>query len=284
MNRVWQAARLIAKALWNVGRGANLASLRFLLEPRRFVEYTSEALFLEGAVRPGRGGRGLQERYVTEILPLRGEETAVPIRLDPTTSPWWFGPVTSYLADLTALTMICRLLQARTVFEIGTLEGHTSYHLALNTPDDATIWTLDLPTDGAESGAGGTLPTTTIDEHLITRAARRNYVFPGKAVAHKIKPIFGDSATFDYGQWRGGKVDFFFVDGAHSYEYVANDTAKALDCTRIGGVIAWHDFGRSGVNGVTRFLRELAAKGYPIYAVPGGSLAYMVVPDRPLPR
>jgi hypothetical protein len=67
------------------------------------------------------------------------------------------------------------------------------------------------------------------------------------------------------------------VDGAHSYEYVTSDTRNALACVRAGGVIAWHDFGRSGVNGVTRALRELTETGRQIYAVPGGSLAFMPV-------
>lgn len=76
-----------------------------------------------------------------------------------------------------------------------------------------------------------------------------------------------------YSPWHG-QVDFFFVDGAHSYEYVKSDTENALRCVREGGIIAWHDFGRRGVNGVSRLIGELAAEGQKIYVVPGGSLAY----------
>ena len=43
---------------------------------------------------------------------------------------------------------------------------------------------------------------------------------------------------------------------------------------RPGSVIAWHDFGRFGVNGVTRWLREFS-RNHAVYCVPGGSLAYM---------
>ena len=68
-----------------------------------------------------------------------------------------------------------------------------------------------------------------------------------------------------------------FIDGTHSYDYVRNDTMKALYCCHSGSVIAWHDFGRRGVNEVRKWILELSKK-YEIYAIPGGTLAFMVVP------
>jgi hypothetical protein len=50
----------------------------------------------------------------------------------------------------------------------------------------------------------------------------------------------------------------------------------ALVCCHPGSVIAWHDFGRMGVNGVTRWLVEFA-RTRPVYAIPGGSLAFTVI-------
>jgi hypothetical protein len=72
-------------------------------------------------------------------------------------------------------------------------------------------------------------------------------------------------------------VDFFFIDGAHSYKYVRSDTLNALKCCHPGSVVAWHDFGRMGVNGVTKWLLELSREGHDIYAIHGGSLAFMVI-------
>jgi hypothetical protein len=89
--------------------------------------------------------------------------------------------------------------------------------------------------------------------------------------------LFGDSASFDFSPFAGA-VDLFFIDGAHSYEYVRSDTLRALQCVRPGGVIAWHDFGRTGVNGVSRWLLEMHSRQWPVCAAPGGSLAYMIVP------
>jgi hypothetical protein len=44
-----------------------------------------------------------------------------------------------------------------------------------------------------------------------------------------------------------------------------------------GSIIVWHDYGRFGINGVSRWLHEFAAQGRELYRVPGGSLAYMRV-------
>src|SRR3712207_5275930 len=53
----------------------------------------------------------------------------------------------SYTADLVSLCLICRILKPRTIFEIGTFRGYTALHFALNTPDDARVYTLDLPSN-----------------------------------------------------------------------------------------------------------------------------------------
>src|SRR3954470_18034265 len=45
----------------------------------------------------------------------------------------------------TFLLLACRhIVGARRLFEFGTFLGSTTYSLALNTPDDAEIFTLDL--------------------------------------------------------------------------------------------------------------------------------------------
>ena len=51
-------------------------------------------------------------------------------------------------------------------------------------------------------------------------------------------------------------MDLIFVDGAHSYEYVKNDTVKGLEMLRPGGIIAWHDCTPSHAD-VVRYLRAL---------------------------
>ena len=170
--------------------------------------------------------------------------------------------------------MLCQIVQPKLIFEIGTLTGYTALHFALNTPKDTKILTLDLP---RRENAEPALEVTMMDEGHIRHSVNvTDYCFDGYAESSKIECLFGDSATFDYSPFKD-QVGLFFIDGAHSYEYAKSDTMAALSCCTPGSVIAWHDYGRVGVNGVSRWLHEFRASGRPVFAVPGGSLAYMKV-------
>jgi len=149
--------------------------------------------------------------------------------------------------------------------------GLTAYHFAMNVPDDGHVYSLDLP-----PGGSGSLPVTVVDRAHVAMAGVSRFHVSGTPEERKITMLRGASATFDYARWRG-RVAPFFVDGAHSYEYVRSDTRKAMECVRPGGVIAWHEAGRTGVNGVTRWLRELRGTGVDVCMVPGASLAYAVI-------
>ena len=81
--------------------------------------------------------------------------------------------------------------------------------------------------------------------------------FVGTPYAARITQLYGDSATFDYTPYEGA-MDFVFVDGSHSYEYVKSDTRTALKLLKpVGGVILWHDYGSPYWKGLTRALNEL---------------------------
>jgi predicted O-methyltransferase YrrM len=259
-----ESARAAARVLL---LGGNMAALSLARSPRQMLTYASENLFL---FRSMSARRGIKESNVFEVL----EGPAVrDITLGNLHGQTWLQAVPSYTADIVALCLICQALQPRVVFEIGTLHGYTALHFALNTPDEALIYTLDLPQDRTVEPA---LRTTMVDDdHIRAGTSVRTRVFEGTEAAGKIRPLFGDSATFDYTPYHA-VVDFFFIDGAHSYDYVASDTRNAFECVRPGGLIAWHDFGRAGVNGVSRLVREVA-RARPVHVVPGGSLAFTVV-------
>jgi predicted O-methyltransferase YrrM len=253
----------------NVLLGGNLRALPLLLQPRRLVHYAGETLFL---YQTSQDARELPQRNIAEVLPGPDVESVVLGSLD---GDNWLEPLASYAADILALCMLCRRLRPRTVFEVGTLNGYTAYHFALNAPD-ARVFSLDLPRTAAPAPA---LRTTAMDEvHIEASLRTSSYCFSGRPEEERIELLFGDSARFDFSPWHG-KVDLFFVDGAHSWEYVRSDTQNAFRCVRPGGVIAWHDYGRVGVNGVSRYLHELRAAGHDIHAVPGGSVAFMRVPQ-----
>jgi predicted O-methyltransferase YrrM len=262
-----QNVETLSAVVRNLILGGNLAALPLLRNPRALLNYTSESRFLLKALT---GRRGVTERNVVDVLGGTGQ---LSITLANLRGETWLRAPASYTADLVSLCLICRALQPRVVFEIGTLNGYTALHFALNTPNDAVVYTLDLPPGDAPAPA---LHTTVMDDaHIRAGTAARRRLFEGTEAEGKVVPLFGDSARFDYSPYHG-RVDFFFVDGAHSYDYVASDTRNALACVRPGGVIAWHDFGRSGVNGVSRLVAEMA-RTREVHAIPGGSVAFAVV-------
>ena len=263
-----QAIEITTVVIRNIILGGNLISLTLARSPRRMIEYVSEILFLYKALN---SKRGIPQRNVFEVLP---SNDSANVKLGNLTSGGsWFGAQASYTADILNLCLICQIISPKVVFEIGTLKGYTAYQFALNTPDNGKIYTLDLPKD---ESIQLTLPSTGLDDlHVNSYTQMESHCFESSTVATKITCLFGDSAVFDFSPFYE-KVDFFFIDGAHSYEYVRSDTLNALKCCHPGSVIAWHDFGREEINGVTKWILELS-KTQKIYSVPGGSLAFMIV-------
>jgi Methyltransferase domain len=255
----------------NAVLGANLASLSLVRNPRAMFVYMTESLFLFGTLTKT---RGVEEKAPFEVFP---SDNILTIQLANLGSgdagQTWFGPVASFLTDIISLCLICRLVAPRVIFEIGTLNGYTTQHLISNTPLDAVLYSLDLPAEGAALQ----LATTFMDGlHIAAhQQSSDQFIVESSPEAARVHRLYGDSATFDYAPYEG-KVDLFFIDGAHSYAYVRSDTMNAVKCCKPGSVIVWHDFGRWGTNGVSRWLREYA-ETHKVYAVPGGSLAYSVV-------
>ncbi len=252
-------ARLLSAAK-DLCLGTNLASLGLIGRPRAMHRYAREALLLRRSVAPSR----LQSRTISEVLPSARD---VHLQLFPNRDNWFvWGP--SFSLDIVSLCILCRSFDQKRIFEIGTFHGYTTLHLAMNSADDAVVYTLDLAADSDVS-----LNITDLDRQII--AERQDACcFAGHHERKKIHRLFGDSAKFDFSPFTG-KIDLFFIDGAHSYEYVKSDTLNALKCCHRGSAIAWHDYGRVQF-GVTRFLEELA-KQMEIYIVPGGSLAFAIL-------
>jgi len=171
------------------------------------------------------------------------------------------------LLEAGALASLMASVQARSVFEFGTYQGVSTSQLALNLPPDGIIYTLDLP----PHLEGGALQVTKKEERMIAAEASKGQLIP-KDLRTKIKFLEADSALFDTAPY-AGTMDLVFVDGAHSYEYVCNDTAKAMELLRAGGCIAWHDCTPSHPE-VVRFLKE---SGLPVSLVRGTTLAFALI-------
>jgi predicted O-methyltransferase YrrM len=155
------------------------------------------------------------------------------------------------------LVTICRLVRAtnpRELFEFGTFDGRTTLNLAANSPDDAHVYTIDLPRASIGSLAAP------IHDHEVryTDKAESGSRYRGTDVESQIGQLYGDSGTYDLEPYYD-RMDFVFVDGSHTYEYVINDSLHAMRMLRGGqGLIVWHDYSRW--DGVTRALNELQRK------------------------
>ena len=168
--------------------------------------------------------------------------------------------------ELAVMTLICQWLKPAVVFEFGTFNGRTTLNLAVNTPADTKLYTLDLADPAATQH---TLDQVDVDLHL--RDESGNY-FRNTPVSGKIEQLWGDSALFDETAYRG-KVDLILVDAAHSYEYVCSDTTKALAMLRPGGVILWHDY-CVWYPGVYECLHEMLPN-YPLKHIEGTHFAVL---------
>ena len=69
-------------------------------------------------------------------------------------------------------------------------------------------------------------------------------------------------------------MDAVFVDGAHIFEYVRNDSEKGWRMLRSGGVLIWHDF-RPQTPDV---MRHVLQSDFNARRIDGTTLAYAVKP------
>jgi len=160
------------------------------------------------------------------------------------------------------------------LFEIGTFNGRTTLNMASNCSEKSKVYTLDLPKEKINTTILPLAPgeKSFIDKEIIgSNFLETDYT-------KKIIQLYGDSATFDFSHFNNN-IDFIFIDGSHSYEYVLNDSKKALSLLKNGkGVIMWHDYG--GWIGVTKALNELYLKDEKfknLKQIQGTSLAYLSV-------
>lgn len=170
------------------------------------------------------------------------------------------------LEELVYLAAVTRLLQPRRVFEIGTFRGRTTAIFALNAPR-AEIITLDLPPDYAPgSDYIGT------DADLVRTRKVAEFVSHYGVQDHVVQ-IFADSMQFDPTPY-AGTVQLAFIDGAHTYTHVKNDTEKIGVMMAADGIVLWHDYGGKGeFRGVTDHLHELGSRSQ-VYRIGGTTLAW----------
>lgn len=255
--------------LRNLFLGLNIISLKLILNPKKLIHVLSTQLFFFDTLT---NNRKLKSKTPESAF---GNEKIFDIKINVDNKGMYPNHNPSYLKDIAVLCYLPKLIKAERIFEIGTHKGYSAFHFAMNSDANTQIFSLDLPRDFDILS----LKTTIIDRAIIKDhkniAESKNYYFSETKYESKIKLLFGDSSQFDYDEYLDN-IDLFFIDGAHSYDYVKSDTINALKCVRKGGIICWHDYGRWGVNGVSKWLHELSEKNNNIYSIPGSSIAWMI--------
>ena len=165
------------------------------------------------------------------------------------------GLTCNEIINLCALTQI---LAPRLIFEIGTFRGGTTRALARHAPAECEIYTLDLLPEQYGQSDLQQHDSDVLNVHLDREHKPQigDLYLQDPAISSRINQLLGSSDTFDYAPFHG-QVDLFFIDGAHSYDFIASDTANALKCLSEKGVVVWHDL-KGGFRGILRFFREFS--------------------------
>lgn len=163
------------------------------------------------------------------------------------------------LAETLVIGAISRWLSPRRAFEIGTYRGATALAIAMNAPDDAAIFTLDLPPRPDDR----------------RQADEIGSAYRGTSEERKITQLYGDSTAFDFQPYEGS-MDLVLVDGNHDERFVHSDSMNAFRMLKPTGVIIWDDYlwdrKYPECSGVTRCVDSLSDQ-YDIANIAGTRLA-----------
>lgn len=145
--------------------------------------------------------------------------------------------------ELLSLATIVAYTKPKIIFEFGTFDGRTTYHLAVNAPIDARVYSIDIQTGWFE------FDNRNYNEKIKVGA----YVLDNE-ISSKVTFITGDTKKLDLRK-HFNAVDLIFIDGDHSYEGVYQDTLLALKLLKQNGIIVWHDYNL--IDGVTNAIIKL---------------------------
>jgi predicted O-methyltransferase YrrM len=175
--------------------------------------------------------------------------------------------------EIGIISKIVAYQKPKSIFEFGTFDGRTTINMAINSPLDTRIYTLDLPASQKDSTK---YPLTTHGQYsdlTYVNKPESGSRYKGREGSEKIIQLYGDSALFDYSTYKGG-MDLIFVDGSHARKYTENDTEVALSMLKPGGIIIWHDYARVWPD-VTAVLNEYNSKGLNVEHIVGTTLAVL---------
>ena len=250
----------------------NLCSLGVAVRnPKRFRRYLSHCLkkYDEDT------GHGLPHADPISFLAKQGwARFSAEDRVEIPTFPR--GTRSTSAAETLILATSTRVLRPSKVFEIGTFDGCATSLFILNSPPGAEIITLDLPLEETrEAGEFGGY----IEDDIDAVMERRLGSYPRSlGLEGRYRQVLRDSKEFDPEPHRG-TVELGFIDGAHTYEYVKNDTEKMAVMMAGRGLVFWHDYGGKGsYRPLASYLEGLGRK-IPVHRIRDTTLAWCSAVD-----
>ena len=166
--------------------------------------------------------------------------------------------------DISALLFLMKKSCEKDFFEIGTWYGKTTYEIAIKFPEKK-IYTIDYMEDDL-----------ILSEHAKnTRASKEDLCFYAHHLPN-VKFIYANSHIYDFDIIKD--VDFFFIDGDHSFNGVKIDTEKAIDYLEKNGsgTIAWHDIHTKNLTQVPDYMKYLG-KTQDIWYIKNSNIGFMKV-------
>ncbi|NDJ36432.1 MAG: class I SAM-dependent methyltransferase [Chloroflexi bacterium] len=168
--------------------------------------------------------------------------------------------LTQLHAEFSRLLRLLEEMQPRTLVEIGTASGESSWAFRQIVPADCLVITVDIkpvvragPFPTARNGFGGVhiAPRIVTPSGPIHRILADSHQSSTRTLIEAVMAKHGRTA-----------VDALFIDGDHSEEGVRADFALYAPLVREGGVVAFHDIVDSPYNeavghGVHRLWRDL---------------------------
>lgn len=153
--------------------------------------------------------------------------------------------------------------QSKRHLEFGTWEGWGTA-LCLETCCEANVWTINL-SDGEDRPDGtwaygqrvvenknapqdivtqcfGEDELGSINYHRTDARGYVGHVYREKGFDSRVCQIYCDSRDWENSNFPQDFFDSVLIDGGHQPDVVINDTRKALQVLRPGGLIMWHDF------------------------------------------
>jgi len=154
--------------------------------------------------------------------------------------------------ELESFLKITEHLKPKVLVEIGSADGGTLFLFSKILPNDAQIFSIDLPPEESYEGYQGwkeslyqSFATNNQTIHTI-RTGSQNQV-----TRKKLEDLLD-----------GKKIDFLYIDGNHLYDMVKSDFEMFSPLLSEDGVVAFHDISPASINknDVPRFWNEIKDK------------------------